>query len=124
MSKELEQFGEILIRNVRDKAISQWEKVFSGTMKDETSKKIYETSVEMLSEDQKNFLQDTISQVVDTTLHYLLWTLEENERLNLNIKNDEGLDVGIKNITDGLPGELYTEDGWILKFSKKRYLEP
>jgi hypothetical protein len=124
MGNELERFGKILMERVRDQAILHWEKVLTGEMKDKSSKQLFEEFVQTFTEEQQQRIVDISSQVVDTTLHYLLLAIEEENRIIVLTQNDEGEVVEIKKISDGLAGELYTEDGWILKYSKKRYFQP
>ena len=52
--------------------------------------------------------------------NFLLGTLqeEEHEEIELTVKGRN-----LNEISDGLAGELYTEDGWIQKYTKQRYEE-
>lgn len=44
--------------------------------------------------------------------------IEQNEEYDLiKYTDDEKSFVSLRDISDGLSGELYTEDGWIEKFS-------
>lgn len=43
---------------------------------------------------------------------------EDNMEIEVRVENE-----CISEISDGLAGELYTEDGWIQKFSKQRHEE-
>jgi hypothetical protein len=69
--------------------------------------------------------------VVDTTLHYFLWMLEDGGTtklkyqigLKLLIESPSGMTQNICDISDGLSGELATLDGWVVRFSKERYDE-
>lgn len=58
-------------------------------------------------------LRVLVPKIVDTTLHHLLWMLEQEESLELMV-NDEIKKEIINEISDGLSGELYTEDGSIV----------
>lgn len=51
------------------------------------------------------------------TIDNMLCMLEDNEDFAL-IKDGEN----IAELSDGLSGELYTEDGWISKYSEQRRL--
>jgi hypothetical protein len=115
MSKQsLDLFGKILINNVRDESIDDWERILEGKMNDEESKQIYNT----LSDSEKALLGRFLPKIVDTTLHHLLWTLEQEEILELTVNT--GIEKeNINEISDGLAGELYSEDGWICRFSNK-----
>ena len=44
--------------------------------------------------------------------------LEGGEGLELVLRTPEGTLVNLTDLSDGLAGEVYSEDGWIAKFSK------
>ncbi len=111
----LDVFGEILIKRVRDEAIEQWEKTIHGELKSEESQRLYK---QISSSGQSELFNDLVPKIVDTTLHHLLWTFEQNELIDI-VANGDSKQISIKEISDGLAGELYTEDGWISRFSSK-----
>jgi hypothetical protein len=113
--KTLNLFGELLIKRVRDEAIEQWEKTIHGQMKDEASKRLHNL---ITTSGQSELLIELIPHIVDTTLHHLLWTLEQEDLLDVTVSEDDN-HVSIKEISDGLTGELYTKDGWISRYSSK-----
>jgi predicted PhzF superfamily epimerase YddE/YHI9 len=124
MSKKfLDYFGELLITRVRDKAILEWDMIVDGKMKDASSKEIKKNLMKFNAE-QIDLVRRLIPQIVDTTLHHLLWTLEQEKSIDVAVKTDSEVVPSIREISDGLAGELYTEDGWIMRFSKQRYEEP
>lgn len=114
----LDFFGQVLIGRIRDEAIDDWERIFQGKMRDNNSKKIFET-LRSFSPEQIQFIINLFPKIVDTTLHHFLWTLEQEEDVNLLVKDKENKFINIREISDGLAGELYTEDGWISRFSNK-----
>ncbi|MCM3125997.1 MULTISPECIES: epimerase [unclassified Mesobacillus] len=114
-AKFLDLFGEILMKNVRDEAIEQWEMTIQGKMKSEESQSVH--NLISLS-GQSELINDLVPKIVDTTIHHLLWTLEQEEAIDITINNGNK-PVSIKEMSDGLAGELYTEDGWINRFSNK-----
>jgi predicted PhzF superfamily epimerase YddE/YHI9 len=114
----LDRFGEILIRRVRDKAINDWEKTINGKMKSPSAARIRDL-LSGFSIQQVEILERLIPEVVDTTLHHLLWTLEQLDSLKIVISDQDGTTYDIKEISDGLPGELYGDHGWITRFSEK-----
>ena len=117
-AKFLDLFGEILMKNVRDEAIEQWEMTIQGKMKSEESQIVH--NLISLS-GQSELINDLVPKIVDTTIHHLLWTLEQEEAIDITINNGNK-PVSIKEMSDGSAGELYTEDGWINRFSKKAKL--
>lgn len=114
----LDYFGQLLIENIRDEAIDDWERIFQGKMKDKESRKIAET-LSTFSPEQVQFIINLLPKVVDTSLHHFLWTLEQKEDIELLVKAKENKYFNIREISDGLAGELYTDDGWISRFSNK-----
>ena len=54
-----------------------------------------------------------IPEIVDFSLDSMLFMFEGHPDLQLVFQG-----VDLKEVSDGLSGELYTEDGWIQKFSK------
>lgn len=117
--KHLDTFGEILIKKVRDVAIHNWDSIIDGKMKGQRSKEIREM-FSIFNDEQIEVLKDLFPMVVDSTLHHLLWTLEQEDAIELSVEVDQKA-KRIRDISDGLAGELYTEDGWIMRFSEKRY---
>ena len=119
-TKALNYFGELLITKVRDETITDWHMIINGEMKDPESKKIF-NDLSIFNNEQKEYIKYLINKVVDTSLHHMLWTFEQNETVDISINIDNTYIKSIRNISDGLSGELYSEDGWIAKFSSQFY---
>ena len=60
-----------------------------------------------------------LPQIVDTVLHHLLWTLEQSEDITVAVRTAKEQADSIKDLSDGLSGELYGRQGWIAKYSKE-----
>ena len=116
----LEKFGEVLIQKVRDEAIEQWDRTLDGTSTAPALKKVRD-ALSPLSAAQNVELKKIVSQVVDTTIHHLLWTLEQDSFITVQVKLKTGTVDNISSVSDGLAGELYSDDGWIRKYSRERY---
>ena len=117
MDDVLNYFGEILIRDVRDRTIRRFDMRINGKMQDENSQELFE-KVSKLDEDSIRLIGEIIPQVVDLSIHNMLCMFEGNMEIEVRVENE-----CISEISDGLAGELYTEDGWIQKFSKQRHEE-
>jgi len=119
--KVLDKFGEVLIQSVRDRTISNCDKILNGQMKGITAQQVME-KLDGFSEEQKETLKWIVPKFVDIGLHNFLAMIEENENIRVEVViNGE---VGnVRELSDGLAGELYTEDGWISRFSKERFEE-
>ncbi|KPW79999.1 MULTISPECIES: hypothetical protein [Pseudomonas syringae group] len=111
----LDAFGEMLVLLVRDRTIEKFEKIENGSLKSQKGQELHGT-LRKFNEEQKIAIKNLIVETVDNSLFNLLDMLEQNAEkieLNLNKKN-------INLLSDGLSGELFTDDGWIKKFSKKK----
>ncbi|WP_245921033.1 epimerase [Melghirimyces profundicolus] len=105
---------------VRDKAILEIDMIIDGRMQDE---KIREKILSSFDQKAMEGLHYLIPIIVDVTLHHLLWTIEQYEETVDIVVFKEQKAIRLSQISDGLPGELYTEDGWISRFSQQRYDE-
>lgn len=115
----LSYFGRILMEEVRDRAIRQMDMILSGHMKSESAGKTREV-LRGYSEEDIEALKWLLPQVVDKALHHLLWTLERDEAINVTVSVGSKASETLREISDGLCGELYGEDGWIALYSKER----
>lgn len=115
MDNCLNEFGKVLIKEVRDRTIRLFDKKIQGVMKDKESQFLFE-QVNKLSEEQRLIINKIIPQIVDLSLHNMLCIFEEHDKFQIVIDGEN-----IADISDGLSGELYTSDGWIEKFSEQRY---
>lgn len=114
----LDVVGELLMVRIRDKSIENWERILDGRMLGETA----ETVRQELSETSAGISEKVkriIPHVVDTVIHNFLWALEQEKAVGLWIEADGQVTPSIREVSDGLTGELYGERGWIAKFSRK-----
>lgn len=115
MDDTLSQFGEILMNEVRDRTIHGFDMIVTGKMKGESSQKLFH-EIKQMDDKQRHIIEKIIPQIVDLSIHNMLCMFEEHADIELQMNNE-----CITEISDGLAGELYTEDGWIQRFSKERY---
>ena len=124
MSQEvLDYFGEVLVKNVRDYTISEWDRDIVRKNATVRAGKILYEKFKNCTPEQLELIRWLIPQVVDTTLHYFLCMFEQEENIDIAVTLDGEYIERLQDISDGLCGELYTEDGWISRFSKERYEE-
>jgi len=114
-SKALDFFGNKLMEDVRDRTINIWNKLLDGEMKGETAKKV-ECIIKNLSNEDIKLVKNLIPLIVNEDLFNMLNMFENNNELEMHV-NLNGESVDITDESDGLAGELFTEDGWIEKFS-------
>ncbi|WP_454054441.1 hypothetical protein [Clostridium sp. Marseille-Q7071] len=117
----LDYFGKILITEVRDETITSWNMMLRGKMRGITAQQIRE-KISVFNDEELEVLKWLIPKIIDSSLHNLLLMIEQNDAIKVEV-DDGQKDNDIKEISDGLEGELYTEDGWISRFSKERYDE-
>lgn len=117
MSKALDDFGKIFIKNVRDNTIEDFDRMMNGSMAGLTAEQV-QRKIEGLNKEQLDTISWLIPQVVDQCLHNMLWMVEQEEDISLRFREQE-----LRDESDGLSGELYTDDGWIKRFSAQRYEE-
>ena len=118
--RSLDRLGELLMTRVRDKAISDWDKILDGRMKGATADRV-RSELAAGTGEPVAILRRLIPLVVDTTLHHLLWTLEQEKSLNLSIGVEGDVIPSAREASDGLSGELYGTRGWIARFSTERH---
>ena len=112
MEDILNEFGKILIKEVRDNVINSMNESIDGKRKG-IAAQLIKKKIAILNEEQIEVLKELILEIVDCSLDSMLFMIEGDPELQLIFQG-----VDLKEVSDGLSGELYTEDGWIQKFSK------
>jgi len=115
MSNELDIFGEFLMKHFRDNAIHTVEALIAGKMNAPSLHSLQAAFGAMGDADQ-GILKKTCMESFDAGLHDFVFALQEASDNNQNIKVlVNGRNVA--ELSDGLQGELFTEDGWLAKYS-------
>lgn len=118
MNKNLDDFGEFIVQQMRDKGIEFYDKLEKGSWRAPSLMAIQE-SLNMFEEEQLVILRKCVIETLDTALHDFLFALQENHEnegtVQLLVNSED-----IAGLSDGLNGELFSEDGWISKYSKYR----
>ncbi|WP_248804786.1 hypothetical protein [Pseudomonas sp. MWU13-2100] len=111
--KNLDSFGKQLITSVRDRSIEKFEKITIGALKSQKALELHKL-IQQFDENQKKVIRTLIIESIDNTIFNFLDMIEQHEdNIKLIVSNKN-----INEISDGLSGELLTEDGWIERFSK------
>jgi hypothetical protein len=120
MNSELEIFGKLIVESLRDRAIRDCDLLLSGRYKAPALQSI-QKQLEVLNSDEIKLLKSVVQHCIDSSIHDFLFKLQE--------ENDLGGDIevlingnNVAELSDGLQGELFTEDGWFAKYSA--YGEP
>ena len=112
------RFVELLMTRVRDKAIGDWERMIAAEMKGVSGEEI-RTQIALFTADQRNELINLVPQIVDTTVHHLLFTLEQDHDVEVLVNDSNGGVQNVREISNGLAGELSGNHGWVARFSAK-----
>lgn len=108
-------FGQVFIQQVRDNALFVFGRTVTGHMKGERAQEMRQ-QLKSFSPEQMAVVKDLVYQMVDTCLHHTLFMFQEHPEWVIS-QPDAGIG-SLNELSDGLAGELYTEDGWIEQFSK------
>lgn len=121
-NKVLDRFGKILISEVRDEVIDKYQMIVSGTMKSQEAINLHNTLISSFTDNQIDIVRNIMISIVDDAIHNYLWMLEQHEDdIVMLCSQDNGLDKeDIVKLSDGLSGEIYTEDGWIARYSRHK----
>ncbi|WP_032139593.1 hypothetical protein [Rickettsia tamurae] len=114
--KLLDKFGSVYIDFVRDGVLTQMLGILNNTTK---ANKILAQKVNEISNESKEIIEIIVQETLDRCLHYTLFMLQEYEdEMALIMYDEDHNQYSLAEISDGLCGELYSEDGWIAKYSK------
>lgn len=109
---EVDKFGKLVVTQLRDSAIDFYDGLAKAHWKSQSHQQL-QADLATLTAAQRDIARGCVVACVDTAMHDFLFALTES--------NDFAIEVDGKNIidlSDGLHGEPYTEDGWIAKFGK------
>ena len=112
----LDKFGEFIVVNLRDKAIETAEMLLENGSKSPQTK-ILQDELSTFNAAQKAIVANAVKASIDAAIHDFLFAIEEQA----DFENDIQIIVNEENIvemSDGLQGELFTQDGWFEKYSK------
>jgi hypothetical protein len=113
----LDIFGKELISEVRDRVIDRIYSILGGRLKSVGGQTMHEALSAMSSTEREVAKQFAI-ETVDATLHRFLVLIEQSDMIDVRVKSF-GEVVQLREISDGLAGELYSDQGWIARFSKQ-----
>lgn len=112
----LDKFGELLVRNLRDKAIEQHDMLLAGALRGKQIQSLQQR-VAAVSPELRSLLREVVVDALDVALHDVLFALQD--------AHDRG--VGVEVLVDGtnvaegggmLQGEPLGPDGWVARFSR------
>jgi hypothetical protein len=113
MSAPLDKFGEFIAQNLRDKMLHDLEIMLSGSWKAPELQEL-QTKLSGLTNAQKQTGRDLAERLTTAGMHDLLFAISDSGGA-VRVLVD-GQDVA--ELSDGLHGEIFGDDGWITRFSK------
>ena len=111
----LDEFGKTLIQETRDRTIRLVDKKICGQMKDAESQLLFDKIQQLNNPKAEQIIKDLVPMVTDLCIHNILCMVEDSDDISILYDGED-----ISETSDGLAGELYTEDGWIEKYSSQR----
>jgi len=112
----LEKFGQFIMEELRDKIIDNFERLEQGLLKSPSTQQLIK-DLNNIDQKQKEVFRRVLINSIDCGIHGFLFKVQEEHELDGDIKVVVN-EVNIAEVSDGLHGELFTEDGWINKYSQ------
>jgi hypothetical protein len=116
----LDAFGQAFIHRVRDGTLEETDDILMGRGHPEWKRELHALLERSMDENQRALLRRVVAIAVDTAMHNVLWMIESTPELRLEAVGLAGERHDLVAASDGLSGELWTEDGWIARFSRDR----
>lgn len=114
----LDEFGKALMQRVRDSCYEEFEKILSGDIRSKSALTI-QKKVSEFDINEINIIKIIVRDSIDSTIHRLLWLIEQDEFFDLiKYAGDKKSFFSLREISDGLCGELYSDMGWIEMYSR------
>lgn len=118
--KAVDDFGAMLMKQVRDNQIELWDQTLSGKVKYKNYQQVHEKLAQTLDPAQLALVQRLTVWVIDDVIAHFLAMLEENDEIDVTVHLDGKTVPSLRDAIDGLEAALYGEDGWIIRFSKMK----
>ena len=110
----VDKFGKIVVNKLRDAAIADYDGLASQRWKAPALQQL-QADLAALSPDQRAVVRRCVILAIDAGMHDFLFSIVEHHDFDNSILVlVDGHDVA--ELSDGLHGEQFTEDGWIAKF--------
>lgn len=112
----VDKFGELVATKLRDAAIDHADALLTAYWKAPALQKL-QSELRRLSPEQKALVRRCVVEAVDSGIHDFLFALGVAHDLEKGIAVVvDGENVAA--LSDGLHGEMFTDDGWYARFSK------
>lgn len=115
-NRNLDHFGEFVIRSLRDKAIEQFMMLQEGLLVATPMQDLHGRLVAM-SKKERELVATIVREVIDTALHDMLFAIQDAHDRGLGIEvTSRGENVA--ELSGMLHGEIQGGTGWIARFSR------
>ncbi|MCA9267540.1 MAG: hypothetical protein KDA41_03675 [Planctomycetales bacterium] len=112
----LDKFGRLVVNQLRDKAIDHFDALAAKQYKAPSLAKL-QVDLGSLNAQQQAIVRRCVISAVDVGLHDFLFGLVESHDFSGGVVVlSDGKNV--VELSDGLHGEQFTDDGWIARFGK------
>ena len=108
----LDKFGQFIVEHLRDSGIDFGDILLKKQWKAPALQNI-QKELGNLSDHQKTIIHKAIVLTIDHAIHDFLFALQETDDIQISVNGKN-----IVELSDGIHGESYTEDGWNARFSK------
>jgi hypothetical protein len=115
-AETLNAFGRFLMNRLRDPAIDQVDGLLKSHWKAPALSGI-QKELAKLSANEKKLVRRVVVTCIDAALHDFLYAVQEKAEKDCDLEihvNGEN----VAEISDGLHGEVYGDNGWAAQFSK------
>ena len=114
--KSLDKFGKFFVENFRDETLDYLQFMFDGKWKAPALQPL-QNKVSSLSTDLKATVRELVENLLTHAMHDVLFAFQESHDCNVGIEiTVDGQPIA--GLSDGLHGEIFGEEGWIVRFSK------
>lgn len=115
----LEAFGKEFIHVVRDSALHTFEMTVTGAMKSIPMQALHQR-LHSLTVAQQDDVRQIVRKFVDIVLHDVLYLLQRDEQITVLMRppGEPERVIDLAQASDMLHAELFTESGWIARFSE------
>jgi hypothetical protein len=113
---EVDEFGQLLVASLRDAALDFFDGLVREHWKSPSTQRL-QADLAGLSPGQREIVRRCVVACVDRSIHDFLFALSEAHDTHNGIRVVvHGKDIA--ELSDGLHGEPYGENGWVAKFGK------
>ncbi|MGB3149112.1 MAG: hypothetical protein WBB27_00500 [Maribacter sp.] len=116
MNENLDEFGKFIIQNMRDKQMDNINGLLEGKWKGKDVENL-QKQLSKFNGDEKKVISDLVEDILNSTMHDLLFAIQESNDLDTGLKVMIH-DKNVAELSDGLQGEIFGEEGWTQRFSR------